>query len=80
VRELLTRGYSQKEIFSTLQISKPTISGDISFIKNEFNLEYDLKNTKTKFEDYFLAELTLNEIGKNMWKIVDNKNRVQGIR
>jgi DNA-binding NarL/FixJ family response regulator len=36
VRELLTRGYSQKEISSTLQISQPTVSRDISFIKNEF--------------------------------------------
>ena len=37
VRELLAKGYSQKEISSTLQISQPTVSRDISFIKNEFN-------------------------------------------
>jgi predicted transcriptional regulator len=74
VKELLTRGYSQKEISSTLQISQPTVSRDISFIKNEFNTEYDLNNTKTKFaSDYFKAELTFDEIRKNLWEIVDDK-------
>ena len=33
VRELLAKGYSQKEISNTLQISQPTVSRDISFIK-----------------------------------------------
>jgi predicted transcriptional regulator len=70
----LARGYSQKEICSTLQISQPTVSRDISFIKNEFNVEYDLKNAQTKFaEDYFKTELTLDEIKKNLWQIVDGK-------
>ena len=57
-----------------MQISQPTVSRDISFIKNEFDIEYDLKNTKTKFaSDYFKAELTFDEIRKNLWEIVDNK-------
>jgi predicted transcriptional regulator len=37
VRELLAKDYSQKEICSILRISQPTVSRDISFIKNEFN-------------------------------------------
>ena len=74
VRELLAKGYSQKEICSTLQISQPTVSRDISLIKTEFNIEYDLSNTKTKFaSDYLKAELTFDEIRKNLWEIVDNK-------
>src|SRR6185312_4509699 len=67
-------GYSQKEISSTLQISQTTVLRDISFIKYEFNIEYDMENTKNKFaEDYFMAELTLDEIKKKLWAIVDNK-------
>jgi len=70
VRELLAKGYSQKEISSTLQISQPTVSRDISLIKNYFHREYDLKNTKLKFaSDYFIAESTLDEIRK---KVVGN--------
>ena len=74
VRELLTRGYSQKEISSTLQIRQPTVSRDIAFIKNRFNIEYNLKNTKTKFaEDYCISQMSFDEIKKNLWEIVDNK-------
>ena len=56
------------------QISQPTVSRDISSIKNDFHRDYNLKNTKTQFaEDYFKSELTLAEIRKEFWRIVDNK-------
>src|SRR3954447_18184938 len=74
VRELLARGYSQKEICSTLQISQPTVSRDISFIKSDYQKDCDLNNTKTKFaEDYCMAQMSFDEIKKNLWQIVDNK-------
>jgi DNA-binding NarL/FixJ family response regulator len=37
VRELLTRGYSQYEIATTLRISQPTISRDIHYIQKELH-------------------------------------------
>jgi DNA-binding NarL/FixJ family response regulator len=36
LRELLAKGYSQKEISSTLHISQPTVSRNISLIKNNY--------------------------------------------
>jgi predicted transcriptional regulator len=74
VRELLTRRYSQKEISSTLYISQPTVSRNISFIKNNFQKEFDANNTKSKFaEDYCMAQMSFDGIKKNLWQIVDNK-------
>lgn len=68
VRELLTSGYSQKEIYSTIQISQPTVSRDISWIKSDYHREYDLNNTKAKFaEDYCMAQMSFDEIKKNLW-------------
>jgi hypothetical protein len=70
----LAKGYSQKEISSTLLISQATVSRDISFIKSDYQKEFSLNNTNTKFaEDYFMAQLTIDEIKKNLWEIVDEK-------
>jgi len=74
VRELLAKGYSQREISSTLYISQPTVSRDISFIKNNYQKEFSLNNTKAKFaEDYFMAQMCFDEVKKKLWEIVDNK-------
>jgi hypothetical protein len=74
VRELLAKGYSQKEISSILHISQPTVSRDILFIKTNYQKDYDANYTKTKFaEDYFMTELSFDEVKKNLWQIVDNK-------
>ena len=67
VRELLTRGYSQKEISSILYISQPTVSRDISFIKSDYQKEFDTNNTKAKFaEDYCMAQMSFDEIRKKL--------------
>jgi DNA-binding CsgD family transcriptional regulator len=74
VQELLAKGYSQKEICSTLHISQPTVSRDILFIKNNYQKEYDTNNTKAKFvSDYFMTQMSFDEIKNNLWEIVDNK-------
>jgi DNA-binding CsgD family transcriptional regulator len=63
VHELLAKGYSQKEISSTLHIGQPLVSGDISFIKNDFHSKYSLMNTKIEFAtDYSMAQLSFDEI------------------
>jgi hypothetical protein len=37
-------------------------------------MEYDINNIKTKFaEDYFMAQMSFDEIKKNLRLIVDNK-------
>jgi hypothetical protein len=40
VRELLVKGHPQRDISSTLQISQPIVSTDISFTKNNYQVEY----------------------------------------
>jgi hypothetical protein len=58
---------SQKEISSTLQISQPTVSRDISFIKSDYHIEYNLNNTKAKFaEDYCMAQMSFDEVKQNL--------------
>jgi len=71
-KRIICKRISQKEICSILYISQPTVSRDISFIKNAFQRE-QFKNNKTKFaRNYFMTELTF-EIRKKLWEIVDNK-------
>jgi|tagenome__1003787_1003787.scaffolds.fasta_scaffold20688717_2 hypothetical protein len=65
--------YSQKEIVLLYKSASLPYQGIYLLLKMNFR-EYDLNNTKTKFaEDYFMAELTFDEIRKNLWEIIDNK-------
>lgn len=72
VHELLVKGYSQKEIAEILEISQPTASRDISFIKK--GLREDNQHPESKMAmDYFIVKEKLNEINRNLWQILDNK-------
>jgi|SoiMethySBSTD1v2_1073268.scaffolds.fasta_scaffold5388919_1 predicted transcriptional regulator len=70
VRDLFSRGYSKYEISNTLHINQPTMSRDINFMKNK------IKGKKIDPDDLILEEcektrLVLNEIIKELWKIID---------
>ncbi|MGD9534404.1 MAG: ECF-type sigma factor [Candidatus Nitrosocosmicus sp.] len=81
VRELLARGYSQKEISSTLHISQTTVSRDLSFIRSVLQQDCDTDNIKKKFsEDIALAKMGFDEIKKNLWEIVDDKRTKDRMR
>jgi hypothetical protein len=61
VRELCIRGYSQFEISSTLQISQPSISRDLQYLRNEATT----KNRKELSKRIFFEQLnTIDGIGE----------------
>jgi predicted transcriptional regulator len=72
VRELCIRGYSQFEISSTLQISQPSVSRDLQFIRNQAVT----RNRKEFGKRLFFEQLnTLDGVGelmKNLWRIIDD--------
>jgi predicted transcriptional regulator len=72
-RELCNRGYSQFEISSTLQISQPSVSRDLQFMRNETGT----KNRKELGKRLFFEQLnTWCRRIKNLWRIIDDP-RVQ---
>ena len=76
IRELCIRGYSQFEISSTLQISQPSVSRDLQFMRNEALT----KNRKELGKRLFFEQLNIidgvGELMKNLWKTIDDP-RVQ---
>ena len=71
VRELLTRGYAQYEIASTLHISQPTISRDIHYLQKE--IDKSKRNYGERlFEIYQNSLLGLDEVVKKLWTILDS--------
>jgi predicted transcriptional regulator len=71
VRQLLLRGNTQSEISRTLHISQPTISRDIDYIKSKYIT--NSKNTYGRLsEEYINISLGIDEMIKNLWKIVDD--------
>jgi predicted transcriptional regulator len=71
VRQLLLRGNTQLEISRTLDISQPTISRDIDYIRSRYIT--NSKNTyKRLSEEYINISLGIDEMIKNTWKIVDD--------
>jgi hypothetical protein len=71
VIHLLLRGNTQSEISRTLHISQPTISRDIDFIYSRYIT--NSKNTyKRLSEEYITISLGIDEMIKNLWKIVDD--------
>jgi predicted transcriptional regulator len=71
VSQLLLRGNSQSEISRTLHISQPTISRDIDYIKSRYIT--NSKNTYRRLsEEYINISLGIDEMIKNLWKIVDD--------
>ena len=72
VRQLLLRGNTQSEISRTLDISQPTISRDIDYIRSRYIT--NSKNTYRRLsEEYINISLGIDEMIKNSWKIVDDK-------
>src|SRR5688500_15205165 len=71
VRQLLLRGNTQSEISRTLDISQPTISRDIDYIHSKY-----ITNSKNTYillsEEYINISLGIDEMIKNLWKIVDD--------
>src|SRR5918995_5699882 len=73
VRQLLLRGNTQPEISRTLDISQPTISRDIDYIRSKYIT--NSKNTYIRLsEEYINISLGIDEMIKNSWKI-DNKKK-----
>jgi hypothetical protein len=71
VRQLLLLGNNQLEISRTLDISQPTISRDIDYIRGKYIT--NSKNTyKRLSEEYINIFLGIDEMIKNSWKIVDD--------
>ncbi len=71
VRQLLLRGNTQSEISRTLHISQSTISRDIDYIRSRYIT--NSKNTyKLLSEEYINISLGIDEMIKNLWKIVDD--------
>ena len=71
VIELLTRGYAQYEIASTLHISQPTISRDIHYLQKEIHKSKENYDERL-FEVYRNSLLGLNELVKKLWTIIDS--------
>ena len=71
VRELLTRGYTQYEIVSTLHISQPTISRDIHYLQKEMHKSKE-NYIERLFEVYRNSLLGLDEVIKKLWTIIDS--------
>ncbi|MGH9964810.1 MAG: hypothetical protein ACRD5E_08290 [Nitrososphaeraceae archaeon] len=76
IRELCIRGYSQFEISSTLQISQPSVSRDLQFIR----YLAVTRNKKEFGKRLFFEQLNtldgLGELMKNLWRTIDDP-RVQ---
>ena len=71
VRQLLLRGNTQLEISRTLDISQPTISREIDYIKSKYIT--NSKNTYRRLsEEYINISLGTDEMIKNSWKIIDD--------
>ena len=64
VRELCIRGYSQYEISSNLQISQPSVSRDLQFIRNQA-----INNSKKELSKRLFFELLITLAGI-LWRTI----------
>jgi predicted transcriptional regulator len=82
--ELSSQGYNQSDIAKTLQISQPTISRDIQYLKRlaRSNITKYIDH-KLPFE-YYKRVVALNSLQKKAWEIsersnVEEKTQVQAL-
>jgi hypothetical protein len=83
IKELLARRYAQHDITITLQISQPTISRDIGYVKKGIRKKTE-NFGEHLFEVYRNNLLGLDEIIKKLWTIIEspktnNKERIKAI-
>lgn len=72
VKELMLKGYSQYEISQTLRISQPTVSRDLEDIHDGLKKKIDVKTIEDIISHYYMAFLELDQLTKNLWRIVIN--------
>lgn len=70
---LHSKGYSQSEIASKLNVNQSTVSRDLTQIKKKARSSLDLY-VKEEIPNEFQFYITgLNEIIKNLWELIEDK-------
>jgi predicted transcriptional regulator len=72
VMELSSQGYSQVEISKTLQISEPTISRDIDYLRSQSRQKIRKYIDETLPEEYEKCLVGITSILKEAWNISNN--------
>jgi hypothetical protein len=72
VQELLVKGYNHYEIASTLQISRPTITKDIQYLRQCAKQNIKRYIDETLPEEYEKSLIGINSILKEAWNTAQN--------
>src|SRR5919206_3121325 len=83
VQELLVKGYNHYEIASTLQISRPTITKDIQYLRQCAKQNIKRYIDERLPEEYEKCLVGLNAITKEAWNTVlnteDKREKIQAL-
>ncbi len=66
-QELCSKGYSQREIFQTLQVGVATVNRDISYLRNQAKTNIKSYIDELPPEEYEKCLVGLNAITKEAW-------------
>jgi predicted transcriptional regulator len=85
VQSMIIRGKTQWEIAESLDISQPTVSRDIQWIRSVAKKEFKDTIEKKVPEEYYRYLVSINEVLKNTWNIAlgeftDEKTRLDALQ
>src|SRR5215216_8054776 len=72
VKELCSKGYSQREISQTLQVGLATVNRDISYLRNQAKTNIKSYIDERLPEEYEKCLVGLNAITKEAWNTAHN--------